>query len=76
MFDILVKIYEDYGHTAREAATSIIENNLQVGQPIAFSLRSSANVVIDTAETHMLQEKWAGNLEEYHSMIETNIKNN
>lgn len=55
---------------------SIIENNLQVGQPIAFSLRSSANVVIDTAETHMLQEKWAGNLAEYHSMIETNIKNN
>lgn len=28
MFDVLVKIYEDYGHTAREAVTSIIENNL------------------------------------------------
>lgn len=28
MFDVLVRIYEDYGHSAREAATSIIENNL------------------------------------------------
>jgi len=28
LFDVLVRIYEDYGHTAREAVTSIIENNL------------------------------------------------
>lgn len=28
VFDVLVKIYEDYGYTAREAVTSIIENNL------------------------------------------------
>lgn len=28
LFDMLVRIYEDYGHTAREAATSIIKNNL------------------------------------------------
>ena len=28
LFDVLVKIYEDYGYTAREAASKIIENNL------------------------------------------------
>lgn len=28
MFDVLVKIYEDYGYTAREAAASILQNNL------------------------------------------------
>lgn len=28
LFDVLVKIYEDYGYTAREAVAQIIENNL------------------------------------------------
>ena len=28
MFDVLVKIYEDYGYAAREAAASIVQNNL------------------------------------------------
>ena len=28
MFDVLVQIYEDYGYTAREAASQILENNL------------------------------------------------
>lgn len=28
LFDVLVRIYEDYGYTAREAATSIIKNNI------------------------------------------------
>ena len=28
LFDTLVKIYEDYGYTAREAAASIVENNI------------------------------------------------
>ncbi len=28
MFDVLVKIYEDYGYTAREAVESIVEKNL------------------------------------------------
>lgn len=28
MFDVLVQIYEDYGYTAREAAASILQNNL------------------------------------------------
>ena len=28
LFDVLVQIYEDYGYTAREAAASIVQNNL------------------------------------------------
>ena len=28
MFDVLIKIYEDYGYTARDAASSIVEKNL------------------------------------------------
>lgn len=28
LFDVLVQIYEDYSHTAREAAASIVQNNL------------------------------------------------
>ena len=28
MFDVLVRIYEDYGYTARDAAASIVQNNL------------------------------------------------
>ena len=28
MFDLLVKIYEDYGYTAREAVGNIVEKNL------------------------------------------------
>lgn len=28
MFDVLIKIYESYGYTTREAVTSIVENNL------------------------------------------------
>jgi len=28
LFDVLIKIYEDFGHTAREAVTSILKNNI------------------------------------------------
>ena len=28
MFDVLMKIYESYGYTTREAVVSIVENNL------------------------------------------------
>jgi hypothetical protein len=48
---------------------SIIENNLQIGYPIAFNLRSSANVVIDSAETDALQKQWAGRYEQYRDNI-------
>ena len=28
MFDVLMKIYESYGYTTREAVASIVENNI------------------------------------------------
>ena len=36
LFDVLVRIYEDYGYAAREAAVKIVENNLW-GLDICFS---------------------------------------
>lgn len=48
---------------------AITSNNLRVGYPIAFNLRSSANVVIDSTETARLQKVWDGKLEEYKNMI-------
>lgn len=50
---------------------SIEENNLQIGNPIAFGLRSAANVVINTTETYQLQERWKSNLAEYKKLIDS-----
>lgn len=49
---------------------SIEENNLQIGYPIAFGLRSAANVVLNVTETRQLQEKWQTNLTGYRKMID------
>lgn len=48
---------------------NIVENNLQIGYPIAFNLRSSANVVLDATETAKLQSQWRGRYEEYRDKI-------
>jgi hypothetical protein len=50
---------------------SIIENNLQIGSPIAFNLRSAANVVIDITATKELQDKWYGRYDEYKKSLLT-----
>ena len=46
-----------YSRISINNLASIIENNLRVGYPIAFSQRSAANVVIDTLQTRTLQER-------------------
>ncbi len=48
---------------------AIEDNNLRIGAPIAFAVRSSANVVIDTTMTHLLQQKYAGRYDEYKNII-------
>lgn len=48
---------------------NIVENNLQIGNPIAFNLRSQANVVVDVTETRKLQQAWSGRYEEYRDKI-------
>ena len=50
---------------------SIIENNLKIGSPIAFNLRSAANVVIDVTATKELQDKWYGRYDEYKKSLLT-----
>lgn len=49
---------------------NIVENDLEPGAPVAFNLRSGADVVIDTNETFMLQREWKGRYDEYRKMIE------
>ena len=48
---------------------NIVENHLEIGSPIAFSLRSAANVVLDVTETNVLQKRWAGKYEEYRKTV-------
>ena len=59
--NVTIEPYESEGKTFTEVSmvnlASVIENNLRIGYPIAFNLRSSANVVIDTVETRRLQEE-------------------
>ena len=52
---------------------SIIENKLEIGSPIAFNLRSSANVVIDTIATRELQDKWYGNYDKFRESLKRSI---
>lgn len=48
----------------------IQKNDLRVGSPIAFVIRSGANPVINFTRTKMLQEEYEGRYEEYCRMIE------
>lgn len=48
----------------------IVSNNLQIGYPVAFALRSSANPVIDTVKTQELQERWFDMYDEYVKRID------
>lgn len=48
----------------------IVENNLQIGSPIAFNIRSAANSVVDVSMTYTLQQRHAGNYEDYRKMID------
>lgn len=58
-----------FGKVSINNISNIISNRLEIGAPIAFSLRSSANVVIDTGETYRLQEQWAGRYDDYRESI-------
>lgn len=51
----------------------IMDNRLEIGSPIAFSLRSSANVVLDTENTYKLQQQWAGRYDEYREYINNKV---
>lgn len=53
---------------------NIISSGLCIGAPIAFALRSSANVVLDATKTYELQKAWAGRYPEYIKMIDKEAK--
>lgn len=48
----------------------VIDNNLQIGFPIAFRLASMAIADLDESATALLQAQWVGRYDEYRSMIE------
>ncbi len=48
---------------------NIVENHLEIGAPIAFYLRSSANVVLDSEETYRLQSQWSGRYDKYRELV-------
>lgn len=50
----------------------IIDNNLQIGYPIAFRLSSMAIADLDEESTRLLQEEWEGRLEEYRALVDRN----
>ena len=54
---------------------AIVENNLRIGAPIAFVLRSAANVVVDVLATRELQRKYEGRYDEYIKLLGGNLYN-
>ncbi len=48
----------------------IVENDLQIGSPIAFDVRSAANAVLNTTKTEELHAVYAGRYEEFRKMID------
>lgn len=54
---------------------NIIDNNLRIGYPIAFSERSAVNSIIDTTKTLELQNAWCSKLEEFKSLVEERYAN-
>lgn len=59
-----------FGKISINNIANIVENHLAIGMPIAFNLRSSANVVIDVTNTRKLQDAWRNNLQGYKDAID------
>lgn len=49
----------------------IVENNLRIGAPIAFDVRSAADAVLNTVKTQELQAMYAGRFADYRSMVDS-----
>ena len=72
--EVLMKPIMIKGKTCSRIAinncANIEENNLQIGMPIAFNIRSSANNVLDVTNTYKLQVEWQGKYDKYCEMID------
>ena len=51
----------------------IIQNDLQIGSPVAFNIVSAANADFNEKVTAMLQKEWEGNYEGYKAYIEREV---
>lgn len=49
----------------------IMNNNLRIGYPIAFNVRSASNCIINETRTKELQEEWSSRYKEYCKMIDS-----
>lgn len=63
------------GHTYTSVSVTnlqyILDNDLQVGSPIAFDLRSMAVPVLNTTATKDLHDEYNGRYEEYIEFIDS-----
>lgn len=50
----------------------VIDCNLQIGNPIAFDIRSMANAVLNEGKTIDLQNEWKGVYDKYREMVDNN----
>lgn len=53
---------------------TIIDNDLRIGSPIAFSERSGVNSIIDTSKTSNLQMQWAGEYDAFKRHVEAKYR--
>lgn len=72
--NVKIKPIEYDGAVRREVSVTnlqyIIDNDLQIGSPIAFDIRSKTTAVLNTTRTGQLHEQWAGNYEEYRKQVD------
>ncbi len=63
------------GHTYTSVSVTnlqyILDNDLQIGSPIAFDLRSMAVPVLNTTATKDLHDEYSGRYEEYKDLIDS-----
>lgn len=73
---MLVKIKPIKGFTSNYSEIdvtnldTIVQNNLQIGYPVAFNIRSSVNSVLDVNKTAELQKQWEGKYGVYREKID------
>lgn len=51
--------------------SQIVQNNLQLGHPVSFVVRSSANPVINISRTEQLYLEYCHNLQEYKNLVDS-----
>lgn len=49
----------------------IMDSNLRIGYPIAFTIRSKAVAVLNVTQTRKLQEEWLGDLDGYRDWVKS-----